>query len=72
MAECREILNLLAKDDSYSGLYFDLVKKSGDINDAYFWISKEDAYQLSEPLLEINAAANSRMFASSKRSSGVT
>ena len=59
MAECREILNLLAKEDSYSGLYFDLVKKSGDINDAYFWISKKDAYQLSEPLLEINAAANS-------------
>lgn len=59
MAECREILNLLAKEDSYSGLYFDLVKKSGDINDAYFWVTKKDAYQLSEPLLEINAAANS-------------
>lgn len=59
MAECREVLNLLGKEDSYAGLYLDLVKKTGDINDAYFWISKEDAHNLSEPLREIHAAANS-------------
>ena len=59
MAECREVLNLLSKDDSYAGLYLDLVKKTGDINDAYFWLSKEEAFRLSEPLREINAAANS-------------
>ena len=43
MAECREVLNLLIKDDSYAGLYLDLVKKTGDINDAYFWLGKEEA-----------------------------
>ena len=59
MAECGEILNLLAKEDSYAGLYHDLVKKSGDINDAYFWISKDDAFKLSEPLHQVHAAANS-------------
>ncbi|MGB0993636.1 MAG: DNA repair ATPase, partial [Akkermansiaceae bacterium] len=59
MAECREVLNLLGKEDSYSGLYLDLVKKTGDINDAYFWLSKDEAFNLSEPLREINAAANS-------------
>jgi len=59
MAECREILNLLAKEDSYSGLYFDLVKKTGDVTDSYFWLSKEVAYELSEPLNEIHHAANS-------------
>ena len=59
MAECREVLNLLVKEDSYAGLYLDLVKKTGDINDAYFWLSKEEAYELSSPLKEIHAAANS-------------
>ncbi|MBK1829906.1 DNA repair ATPase [Verrucomicrobiaceae bacterium R5-34] len=59
MAECREVLNLLGKEDSYAGLYLDLVKKTGDINDAYFWINKDEAFMLSEPLREINAAANS-------------
>ncbi|NWK55957.1 DNA repair ATPase [Verrucomicrobiaceae bacterium N1E253] len=59
MAECREVLNLLGKEDSYAGLYLDLVKKTGDINDAYFWVSKNEAYKLSDPLREINAAANS-------------
>ena len=59
MAECREVLNLLAKEDSYADLYLDLVKKTGDIKDAYFWLGKEDAYVLTEPLREIHAAANS-------------
>jgi len=59
MAECREVLNLLGKEDSYAGLYLDLVKKTGDINDAYFWLGKDEAFKLTEPLLEINSAANS-------------
>ncbi|MGJ8677596.1 MAG: DNA repair ATPase [Akkermansiaceae bacterium] len=59
MAESREILNLLSKEDSYAGLYLDLVKKTGDINDTYFWLANEEAFELSQPLREINAAANS-------------
>ena len=59
MAECREVLNLLQKEDSYAGLYLDLVKKTGDIKDAYFWLGKEEAFNLTVPLIEINSAANS-------------
>jgi hypothetical protein len=57
MAECREILALLGKDDTYSNLYFDLVKKTGDILDLYFWIGNEEAGNLQIPLQEIRAAA---------------
>ncbi len=59
MAECREILTLVAKDDNYGGLYIDLVKKSADVIDGYFWIDREETQRLSEPLKLINAAANS-------------
>ena len=59
MAECREILSLLAKDDSYSGLYIDLLKKSGDLLDAHFWISSADCEELAAPIKEIKKAAQS-------------
>jgi len=59
MAECNEILVLSDKDDSYSGLYSDLVKKSTDILDAYYWIDKEEAFRLDEALIEIRAIADS-------------
>lgn len=59
MADCREILALLAKDDSFGGLYVDLVKRTGDIIDTYFWVAKPEAHNLAEPLKSINEAANS-------------
>lgn len=59
MAECREILTLVAKDDNYGGLYLDLVKKSSGILDGYFWINRSETKQLNEPLQLINDAANS-------------
>ena len=59
MAECREILTLVAKDDNYGGLYIDLVKKSADVLDGYFWINREETHHLGEPLKLINEAANS-------------
>lgn len=57
MAECHEILNLTAKDDTYSGLYDDLVKISNNIIDSYYWIDKEDSFHLEKPLLDIKATA---------------
>ncbi len=57
MAECQEILNLIGKNDSYAGLYLDLVKKAGDVADAYFWIAKEEAQNLKVALVEIKGAA---------------
>ena len=57
MAECQEILTLLAKDDSFEGLYLDLVKRTGDICDSYFWIGRPEAHELKIPLMEVNSAA---------------
>ncbi len=59
MAECREILTLLAKDDNYGGLYIDLVKKTSDLLDTYFWITRAETQHLDAPLKLINAAAKS-------------
>ncbi|TWU22105.1 ATPase involved in DNA repair [Novipirellula galeiformis] len=58
MAECSELLQLIDKDDSYDGLYVDLVKKASDVLDSYFWIDKPETEKLSEPLLQIREAAS--------------
>ena len=57
MAECSELLQLIDKDDSYEGLYHDLVKKSTDVLDSYFWIDKPEAQHLAEPLGRVRDAA---------------
>jgi hypothetical protein len=57
MSECHEILNLLNKDESFANLYLDIVKLSGDILDAYFWINDSEAAALGEPLKEIRDTA---------------
>ncbi len=53
MAECTEILQLIDKEDSYEGLYVDLVKKSSGVLDSYFWIDKPEAETLAEPVQKI-------------------
>lgn len=57
MAEARELLRLLAKDDSFGDLYLDLVKRSGDLLDSYFWLDRDDCGKLAAPLKEIRRAA---------------
>lgn len=57
MAECHEVLNLIGKDDTYADLYIDLVKKTGDVADSYFWIANSEAQDLKTPLMAINQAA---------------
>ena len=57
MAECREVLTLLRKDDSYGGLYLDLAKKTGDIIDSYFWLGQKESGDLAAPLRDIRGAA---------------
>ncbi len=59
MAECRELLTLLAKDDNYAGLYIDLSKKAGDLIDSYFWINEEATQNLAKPVAGIKQAAES-------------
>lgn len=58
MAECQDILNLMAKDESYAGLYVDIVKLSNDIADSYFWVDKEEAFNLKAALLQIKDTAS--------------
>ena len=57
MAECHEVLNLINKEDSYNNLYTDLVKQSSEIVDSYFWLSRDDTFNLAETLEMVNAAA---------------
>ncbi|MBB5350127.1 phage shock protein A [Haloferula luteola] len=59
MAESRELLTLLQKDDSFSGLYLDLAKRAGDLLDTYFWLDREECGSLAGPLREIKKAAES-------------
>ena len=56
MAESRELLTLLNKDDSFAGLYLDIVKRSGDLLDAYFWLDRAECQSLAAPLREIKKA----------------
>ncbi len=58
MAESQDVIQLINKEDTYEGLYEDIVKKSNDILDAYFWISNTETYSLAEPLLQIKETAN--------------
>ncbi|VGO11619.1 hypothetical protein PDESU_00164 [Pontiella desulfatans] len=57
MAACHTIVNLSRREDSYANLYIDLVRETQDVIDAYFWIEKEEAFVLREPLLQIRDAA---------------
>ncbi len=61
IAECRGVLTLLGKDDSYSGLYVELVRLTSDIADSYFWLDKPEAHGLKETLLTIRGAADSAL-----------
>lgn len=59
MAACHELINLLNKKDSYSGLYNDISKLSNDISNSYYWINEKETHQLNIPVLAINEASNS-------------
>ncbi|WP_309400253.1 DNA repair ATPase [Cerasicoccus maritimus] len=59
MSECYEVYNLLQKEESYSGLYVDLVKLSSDILDTYFWLNNAEAANIQETLQTINKTAQS-------------
>lgn len=59
MAECSEVLSLLTKnDEAYNNLYLDIVKRSTDVLDSYFWIREKAVFELFQPLTEIKATAS--------------
>lgn len=59
MAECNELLTLLSKGDEYGNLYVDLVRKSNEILDSYYWINQAETQQLNVPLAAVKEAAAS-------------
>lgn len=58
MAESQEIIQLINKEDSYEGLYEDILKKSKNLLDSYFWINDPALKNLGNPLKEIHQVAN--------------
>ncbi len=59
VAESRELLTLLHKDDSYTNLYLELVKKATAILDGHFWIANPNTFELNTSLFAIKEAAAS-------------
>jgi MoxR-like ATPase len=59
IADCRELLALLRKDDSYTNLYLELVKKATSILDGHYWISNPQTFELSTSVFAIKEAAAS-------------
>ncbi|TDS10378.1 DNA repair ATPase [Sphingobacterium paludis] len=58
MAEAQEVIQLVYKEDSYEGLYEDILKKSTSLLDSYFWIQDEALKKLGDPLKQIQGIAN--------------
>lgn len=59
MAENQELITLLNKKDSYSGLYNDIVKLSTAILDSYYFLNDDEVQNLDLPLKEIRNIAHS-------------
>ena len=59
MAECQDIINLINKENIYADLYLDVIKKSTDVLDTYYWLGSEKEYDLNGPLQEIRKVAES-------------
>lgn len=59
MAESQELITLLNKKDSYSGLYNDIVKLSTAILDSYYFLNDDEVQNLDLPLKEIRNIAHS-------------
>ncbi|MET4106684.1 DNA repair ATPase [Hymenobacter sp. UYP22] len=57
MSEVQEVLTLTGKDDSYAGLYLDLIRQTTALTDAYHWLREPAAQALAEPLGDIRQTA---------------
>lgn len=57
MADCNLVKKLIEKGEGYQSIYIDIVKESERIIDTYFWLDKEEAYNLKEVFLRIKETA---------------
>ena len=57
MSECNAIIKHINSDEIYVNLFIEIVKKCGDIIDAYFWLDKSECFDLKSILSEIKKSA---------------
>ena len=57
MADCRGVVKLIEKKETYQSIYEDIVKECERITDSYFWLDKEEAFNLREILLNVKETA---------------
>lgn len=58
MADSQQLLSLIDKDESYADLYAELAERAGNMLDSYFWLDRDEAFNISEPIQRIRDAAN--------------
>ena len=58
MAECNELLKLINREKMYNDQYVDIFKKTNDIYDSYFWLAKDEAFNIKDTLEKIKIAAS--------------
>lgn len=58
LAECNEVLTLVRKENPYSELYVDLVKRCGAILDAYPWLTTPDGVGINEALAQVREVSD--------------
>lgn len=59
MAETHEVINLVTREAIYADLYVDIIKKSTDVLDSYYWLGSNEKYDLAAPLSEIRDISES-------------
>ena len=59
MSECYEILTLIKQEDTYEDLYVDIEKKCVTTIDSYYWLDKQEAFDIATPLKQIKTSATS-------------
>lgn len=57
MADCSLVCKLIDKKDGYQSIYVDIVKECQRILDSYFWLDKEETFNLKEVLLSLKESA---------------
>ncbi|MBN2795290.1 MAG: DNA repair ATPase [Clostridia bacterium] len=57
IAACQGVIKLIQKGDSYQSVYMDIVKETQTIIDSYFWVSKEETFNLAEELKAVKETA---------------
>lgn len=58
MAECREVIKLVSKNDSFNNLYLDITKKTTDILDTNHWLAHKEAFNIEIPLKSLKQTAS--------------